>query len=178
MDGERDAAFDRAIYNNDGDAVPLCKVSFDKGWQARASLPSAQPSDVVEAARALITEATTATDGNYRAPMMLVYERDLDALANAVDALTTQQAQNTAPLNGGIRQLDEAPASGIINSTSRVSLPNNCDGGVQAQSGDVARLVEAARDASEYFRSQNDMQWGYIEAIDYALTPFTQNKGD
>jgi len=39
-------------------------------------------------------------------------------------------APNTAPLDGGIRQLPEPSDSGVYNSTSRESLPNNCDGGV------------------------------------------------
>jgi len=52
----------------------------------------------------------------------------------------------------------------------------------QAQSGDVARLVEAAREVADSARMifqypQHKVPY-FIDKLNVALTPFTQNKGD
>lgn len=42
-----------------------------------------------------------------------------------------QDAPNTAPLDGGIRQQSGPSGSSIPCPASQMGLPNNCDGGVQ-----------------------------------------------
>ena len=180
MDGEREKFeawaeendFDISPHDYPLDGVPVYREDITEAayeaWQARASLPSAQPSDVVEEMPpqeelTLVALWWRAEDDTYKVakPRFNAFSTDADALY--VDV--TEDSNHTT------RYLARQQAALTTQ---------------QAQSGDVGKLVEAAEMAETEMRyagfakleEDNVGKKPAYFALVQALQPFTQNKGD
>jgi len=112
--------------------------------------------------------------------------KQLDIAIEAIHS-TTQQAQNTAPLNGGTMQHSEPLGLECLDRTPRDGLQGSCGSGVQAQIGDVeippdyAAIPCIKRFMLNHLNGHQDLEnaaTGCYNSLRTMAAPFTQNKGD